>query len=896
MNNYNQYPKGSEWLKWDLHIHSPLTHLNNQFNDDWENWIKKLIENNIRVIGLTNYFRFAENEIEIVREKLNMYNILVLPNLEFRIAQPNKSGDYINLHIIFNQIVTTESINQFLNRLKTRDDRYCFSLSARNDFETVVINEETLINQLKEDFKEKNQYFVVCCPNGYGGFRSDNNVGRSVSVAQIFDKMADFFFGRSQDKSHFLNTERYENALQKPVIFASDAHKIDVIGLQNFTWIKANPTFEGLRQIIFEPEYRVKIQEEKPEQKRKSDFIDKVRFVDASDGLVFKNDWIELNPNLNAIIGGKSTGKTLLLHYIVQTIGYTEKKYDFKNDFEVMWADGETYKLSDNSKKQRPVTYIAQQDLINIAENNKQFSELVLTFLQEKNNFQNEFEKLENNVKGIKVSISDNITQYLLLLENLQSEKDKKLGDKIAKQNEIKENQEKIKKIEEKANISQEQKNELEKLKEQKNELEKNIRNKENIFSILREYKTITLSKIKALKNDLLREKETIELKFNSQNLGKEILDSIKIDTLIEEFNLKIDNNFIVSENIEQKIIGLNTQLGQINIQIENITNLLGSEDAIKKLQNEISDFQNEIVIIEKNEKLVQEYTDKLNNLSNSIFKRYEDLINEYQNFINTINATSDYSALIPESNINLTASLEYNNENFNGNFITCFNGKQISSTFSNIFPNSEYTFAGKTTHLETIKKIFNIITTKENLPYNKNKDIKISIEALFNNNFSYKFNLNQDGDDILKMSPGKKGLVLLKLHLSLQQAKYPILIDQPEDNLDNRTVFQELKDFIKTKKIQRQIIIVTHNANLVVATDAEQIIVANQKGQNGTEQQEYQFEYITGALEYSFEKKSNKGILYDKGIKEHVCEILEGGKEAFKKRDEKYGFTSNNK
>jgi ABC-type cobalamin/Fe3+-siderophores transport system ATPase subunit len=145
-------------------------------------------------------------------------------------------------------------------------------------------------------------------------------------------------------------------------------------------------------------------------------------------------------------------------------------------------------------------------------------------------------------------------------------------------------------------------------------------------------------------------------------------------------------------------------------------------------------------------------------------------------------------------------------------------------------------------------------------------------------------------------MSPGKKGLVLLKLHLSLQQAKYPILIDQPEDNLDNRTVFQELKDFIKTKKIQRQIIIVTHNANLVVATDAEQIIVANQKGQNGTEEQEYRFEYVTGALEYSFESKSDKGILYDKGIKEHVCEILEGGKEAFKKRDEKYGFTSNNK
>jgi len=87
---------------------------------------------------------------------------------------------------------------------------------------------------------------------------------------------------------------------------------------------------------------------------------------------------------------------------------------------------------------------------------------------------------------------------------------------------------------------------------------------------------------------------------------------------------------------------------------------------------------------------------------------------------------------------------------------------------------------------------------------------------------------------------------------------KFPILIDQPEDNLDNRTVYTDLKDFIKAKKLNRQIIMVTHNANLVVATDVEQIIVANQDGKDNSGNKKFRFEYVTGALEHT-KKKDEK-------------------------------------
>jgi ABC-type Mn2+/Zn2+ transport system ATPase subunit len=142
-------------------------------------------------------------------------------------------------------------------------------------------------------------------------------------------------------------------------------------------------------------------------------------------------------------------------------------------------------------------------------------------------------------------------------------------------------------------------------------------------------------------------------------------------------------------------------------------------------------------------------------------------------------------------------------------------------------------------------------------------------------------------------MSPGKKGTVLLILFLQISSSEFPILIDQPEDNLDNRTIYELLCKMIKEKKKERQILIVSHNANLVVATDTENVIVANQKGQSdGGSGGAYRFEYVNGSLEHT-KIKDNKilSILQSQGIREHVCDILEGGDEAFKQREKKYAI-----
>lgn len=133
------------------------------------------------------------------------------------------------------------------------------------------------------------------------------------------------------------------------------------------------------------------------------------------------------------------------------------------------------------------------------------------------------------------------------------------------------------------------------------------------------------------------------------------------------------------------------------------------------------------------------------------------------------------------------------------------------------------------------------------------------------------RYSIDYDGVDIRKLSPGTRGIVLLLLYLALDDADdRPLIIDQPEESLDPKSVFDELVPLFLEAKNKRQVIIVTHNANLVVNTDADQIIIASAgphlKGQLPP------ICYLSGGLESA-------------SIREAVCDILEGGDRAFRER-----------
>lgn len=139
---------------------------------------------------------------------------------------------------------------------------------------------------------------------------------------------------------------------------------------------------------------------------------------------------------------------------------------------------------------------------------------------------------------------------------------------------------------------------------------------------------------------------------------------------------------------------------------------------------------------------------------------------------------------------------------------------------------------------------------------FNDSPEIKLKLD-----NGAYK--------SIVKLSPGQKCTAILSIAM-LNKDK-PLIVDQPEDAIDNSFIKKQIVEGLRAIKNRRQIILATHNANIPVLGDAELITVMTAE-----------------------EKKGNIlcwGAIDKQVIKDHVTSLLEGGKEAFTKRLEKYGF-----
>ncbi len=142
----------------------------------------------------------------------------------------------------------------------------------------------------------------------------------------------------------------------------------------------------------------------------------------------------------------------------------------------------------------------------------------------------------------------------------------------------------------------------------------------------------------------------------------------------------------------------------------------------------------------------------------------------------------------------------------------------------------------------------------------------------------SLSYTLMYDKISIERLSPGSRGIVLLLLYLALDRTESdPLIIDQPEENLDPESVYTELVKLFRDACRRRQIIMVTHNANLVVNTDVDQVIIAH--SDSFEEGRLPNLRYMTGGLE-------------NPAVRELVCQVLEGGAEAFRQRARRLGLS----
>jgi predicted ATPase len=944
MTSYTKYPKGSKWRKWDLHVHTPATKLSDGYNvkggeDVWDKFCDIIESSDVEALGITDYFS-AENYFTFIKKHKNKYPDSpkrFFPNVEFRLeVSVNKAAEEVNLHIIFDNGIPKNKIDSFLSKLNTNISRNganvsCKDLSDQKDFKGAGIDYKNLRKTLKEVFGEDECYLIFAASNN-SGLRPDNRSPRKLNITDEIDKICDGFFGGQQNIDYYLNVDRYENdelAKRKPVINGCDAHSFselenwlgkqatktingEEITEKDITWIKSDPTFEGLKQIIYEPDGRVKIQREKPEEKMPYTVIDAVRFVDSRTKKEFSDSWIELNPNLNSIIGGKSSGKSILLYHIAKTIDrnrieeinkdskYKTLNYDFeeddKFDFEVKWSDGTVCKLKDRDNPNRPITYIPQLYLNRLAEDQKdELNSLVDKMLVESSDEYKEFRStIKRDLDAIKTDMLNVIDGYYKTKERLKEKREelKELGDKKAITENITRIKEKIDNLRKESSFSEEEETKYKTLTDDIATLKVKQTEIKTLIKVL----TSTKDSYKAFKSEIATLfQQQVESTINSQfpALSGEISKTVSgivgktVSKLQKVLDVEIQTRFSVIDDEQKRLNELNKKAEEKSEKLKPLAEKVKNKTVFSQLQKKLESESAKVILITEKETEIRKLEESLS--TENIEDTYRNLFSAYQHIVKE----NEKYRIIPDAdNLELSSRIKIDAEKFRENFVQKINKKRaLNQQLGDYFDAENEYLYDQTTHLDNIDSMIRKITTGE-VTYNSGYDEKHAMLSLLDDYFSIDYDLLKDGDDLIKMSPGKRGIILFQLFLHLSKSENPILIDQPEDNLDNRTVYQELNEFIKTKKSTRQIIIVSHNPNLVVSTDSENIIVANQAGQDKSGKNfNYKFEYVNGAIEHSFIETNQTGVLFQRGIRQHVCDILEGGEEAFAKRENKYGF-----
>ena len=984
--------RGSEWRKWDLHIHTKNTNKNDQFTssnmeDFLYEFFKKAIEKKISAIGITDYFSidryrdvvdYQENiddkkdgegkQLFNEDERKYIKNIFLFPNIELRMLPSTDKGRLINIHFIFNPKFVTKLENDFFGELKNQDNFKMNrqgiidygkklkpnitdnGIAYKEGINKFALDVKTIKNLLDKNSEiEENSIVIVSnsSNDGASGLQKhydlfENEDGGLDGVRKTIYEISDaifsanpkdikFFLGRkSQDTDGYNNNVYLKDIKEvidrvgslKPCLVGSDAHKEDNL-FTKFTWIKADLTFEGLKQIIYEPEERVKIQEEEPDFKEDKEIIDKVKFISLNNK--FSNEEIYLNPNLNVIIGGKSSGKSILLYSIAKTLlADTKDKLLFKNnweeryslksidsgfDFEITTKAGISQKISDREDGHNSlipnIKYIPQNELVKLAEpelsgKGESLNKLVRNLICEDTDSKQKYDDFIKNVKQYDKEREELINSYFETLDNIQNLETelKTKSNKEVLQTNIKTNSEKVEELNKKAGLSDEQIQQYKNFQEQQQQNQKRRELFNSDFSqtntFLQELNK-ELSNLQERKNTFLQSIHKNEFRGYYQDKLKFIDDSIvQLQGLISEIGTIINSEekrVFNTDNIFKE------ELKQINYEKSNIEEELKpyqQNEDIKKQIRILEEFiENDgklLSEIDSLNKKIEEKRQSIETIKANLFELYK---NSHYEYINIIRQLKDRTIELEKDGLRIRGIAQFNFPKFRREIISFTHGTyNDNDKYCILDENRSRIFETNYDELiSNISKMFNEIMTSEYRIKTISK--KEAVKKLLNDYFYDYWEITYKNDKLGEMSTGKASFVILMLIIGLSKSKSPILIDQPEDNLDNRSVSENIISYLRNKKIERQIILVTHNANIVVNADAENVIVANQKGQNDKETSSiYKFDYINGAIENTFAKiEAETDLLKSMGIKEHIADIVEGGKEAFKNREKKYGF-----
>lgn len=911
--------RGSEWRRWELHMHTPGTKKNDNFNGDsieekWSQFYADIneyvsdgenVDKAITALGVTDYLSI-ENYLKVKQDGIITNNIpFVFPNVELRVQPSGKSP--INMHILFNPEIDLQIDQIFFSKLKidyngneysaTKSDLIRLGKSINTTFddakaekegrEHFVIDFKTL-KDLYKDNKILQDNTIIGVANRSGDGASSLQDDQYKLIRNDIYRFSNLIFSSNDnDIKYFLGlgcddekTLKSKIGGKKPCVHGSDAHtNVNIFepDCKKYCWIKAEPTFDGLKQIMYEPDSRVYIGEMKPDSKLNYHTIDYVEFDDED----FSKERIYFNENLNCIIGGKSTGKSLLLNSMANAIDPIQVEDKFKylkkdkfiiDGIKVVWKDDTiSGKDATNLKK---IVYIPQTYLNRLSDEIEEQTEIdamIMDVILQDGELNAKYETFNKSLKDDKIEIDKLIYDLITSSEQNKQIKDKKMEFGT------------FKSIESNLSLLRKKKEEISKtcsFSEEDLTAYENALTQNN--NILKE-----IDKLKGLKNELLLLDSLFikkEIEIEDEQINKTIYEE-QLHELGLANTTWLSKRTLIIEDIEKSIKQLTKECTKNQKIIQKIKPNIESSEALNKLTHQIKDEEHklyELKTLDKQQKAILQKIESLKtNISNKVATFDQKHISLANEFNIEANKNLDDLEFIVKSPFRLKALVT--------NIQKICNNKKIKLIASSLEDMCVEDFDQKF-FLNIINFVLN---NDENGILKKEYKIEDALRIIMSDWYNTTFTIKLDEDEISKMSPGKKAIVLLRLLLNLKESSCPILIDQPEDDLDNRSIFKDLVQYVRKKKTDRQIIIVTHNANIVLGCDAEEIIIANQQGAD-SKNESHRFEYRCGALEdmrplRDHNNKIKKGILNETGMQQHICSILEGGKEAFNLRKNKY-------
>ena len=978
--------RGSEWHRWEPHIHAPGTILNNQFgvSDPWSSYLSTLecLTPKVEAVAVTDYYVTDLYE-QILKHKAagRLPEVsLIFPNIELRLDVAAKTG-FVNIHLLVSpedpehlsevkRILRRLQFHAFSDRFDcTRDE--LIKLGKRAD-QTITddgaalrhgatqfkVNFDQLRNVIDESEWAKNNILIAVAGGSSDG-TSGVRQAADATVRQEIEKFAHIIFSSSPAQREFWLGQRNVSVEDlhsryngcKPCLHGSDSHDQESVGQpvdNRFSWIKGALTFDALRQACIDPEGRSYVGEQPPSSAMPSQVISHVHIENA--------DWattpdIPLNPGLVAIIGARGSGKTALADVIaagcdaITPAGWQAdenvspsflaraRKLIGDATTTLTWGGGATeMRVLDgrdaNGHMSFPrARYLSQQfveelcsakgvsdglvdeiERVIFESHSQDDRDWALDFAELREQRTARFQQAREREAEAIADISDVIAtelekeSFVASLVKQVEQKKKLIDDYTADQTKlvVKGTEAQVARHTQLSEAAQKLRSKIQAYTNQRRTfvaLQDEVRSlratgapemlrqtqarhsnsgldadqwdeflliyKGDVDKSLTAYAAWADGEVRKLNGvPPLSGDPSVALIADDADLA-----ILPLAPIVAEMT-RLEALFGADKLVREQCAALTKRIAQENSALQNLQARLadsqGAEARRKNLQAERDDTYGRVfeAIISEQNALAGLYTPLMERLSAS-----SGTLRKLSFSVRRIADVQTWGAFAEEKLLDRRKAGPF----YGRGSLTAVATDALKPVWE----------TGSAAEVQAAMTAFMGRYLKDLLshaPFSPTQQAEFRAWSkrfahwLFGTeHIAVRYEISYDGVDIRKLSPGTRGIVLLLLYLALDDSDdRPLIIDQPEENLDPKSVFDELVALFIAAKAKRQVIMVTHNANLVINTDADQIIVAEAGPHlsGGLPP----ISYVAGGLE-------------DAAIRKAVCDILEGGEAAFRER-----------